>query len=113
MPHAIDRLLATPIISPRLPRIRPETSGMFFLSWPVNASRLLWHRVFWPSSKPRNRAFVVVISIHFREYDRGSGVLLAPTMLEPDRRIYGQGLPSLVARLKIEEGRIGHVSSER
>jgi hypothetical protein len=28
MPQAIERLLATPRISPRLPRIRPEFSGM-------------------------------------------------------------------------------------
>jgi hypothetical protein len=28
MPQAIERLLATPMISPRLPRMRPEASGM-------------------------------------------------------------------------------------
>jgi hypothetical protein len=31
MPQAIERLLATPMISPRLPRISPENSGMQFL----------------------------------------------------------------------------------
>src|SRR5262245_6420024 len=28
MPHAIDRLLATPMIRPRFPRIRPEASAI-------------------------------------------------------------------------------------
>jgi hypothetical protein len=28
MPQAIERLLATPMISPRLPRITPEISGI-------------------------------------------------------------------------------------
>src|SRR6478672_11066023 len=38
MPQAIDRLLATPRIKPRLPRKRPEASGMIFLAAPPTAS---------------------------------------------------------------------------
>jgi hypothetical protein len=41
------------------------------------AGRLLWHSVFWPSSKALTVPFVVVISIHFREYDPAGGVLVS------------------------------------
>jgi hypothetical protein len=35
MPQAIERLLATPMIRPRLPRMRPEASGMLVLALPA------------------------------------------------------------------------------
>src|SRR4051812_29352940 len=43
MPQAIDRLLATPRIRPRLPRMRPEASDMMLLAAPPIVG-LLWHR---------------------------------------------------------------------
>ena len=49
---ASDRLLATPMIRPRLPRMRPEISGIF--SDPTQPSPVpgfLWHRAVGASSR--------------------------------------------------------------
>src|ERR1700737_2394396 len=48
MPHAIERLLATPRIRPRLPRMMPEASAMIY---PAALPILLWHRGKAPSSE--------------------------------------------------------------
>jgi hypothetical protein len=65
MPQAIERLLATPMINPRLPRIRPEISGMILPVLPVSAGGFLWHRRFGPSSNPPVTAFVLLMQFHF------------------------------------------------
>src|SRR5262245_4128172 len=61
MPHAIDRLLATPMIRPRLPRIRPEASAIR----PPPLSRspvrpLLWHRGIPPSRSWAGSSWLVL-----------------------------------------------------
>ena len=40
IPQAIERLLATPMISPRLPRIRFEVSDIQFPAWPADAGHV-------------------------------------------------------------------------
>src|SRR5262249_21455964 len=65
MPQAIERLLATPMINPRFPRIRPETSGMILPVLPVSAGDFLWHRHFEPSSKAPVTGFVLLIQFVF------------------------------------------------
>ena len=44
MPQAIERLFATPMIRPRLPRIRPDASAMLFPAPPRRGGGFLWHR---------------------------------------------------------------------
>ncbi len=53
MPQAIERLLATPMISPRLPRIRPEASAIRSPLSRRPTGRLLWHRGLCPCKKRR------------------------------------------------------------
>src|SRR5690242_4280376 len=77
MPQAIERLLATPMINPRLPRIRVDISGM---DCPVLAGErrpfsygigCLGHQ-----AMGQILEIVAVNSIHFREYDWNRGVFL-------------------------------------
>jgi hypothetical protein len=58
-------LLATPMINPRLPRIRPEISGMILPVLPVSAGGFLWHRRFGPASKAPAAPFVLLIQFVF------------------------------------------------
>src|SRR5262249_36899252 len=67
IPQAIERLLATPRIRPRLPRKRFEASGMILLAAAPTAGHL-WHRGQGPTSSrhwPRSDAQAV-------EYRRGT-----------------------------------------
>src|SRR6516162_5006488 len=56
MPQAIDRLLATPNIRPRLPRISPADSGMSSSFCRSRTGRLLCHRGPGPSMQPTEAA---------------------------------------------------------
>src|ERR1043166_9060902 len=62
MPQAMERLLATPMIRPRLPRMRPLGSPMTLLAEchgqlriSLRAACFLWHRVRGPSSERGRR----------------------------------------------------------
>jgi hypothetical protein len=53
------------MINPRLPRIRPEISGMVLPVLPVSAGGFLWHRHFEPSSKAPVTAFTLLMQFDF------------------------------------------------
>src|ERR1700684_869214 len=55
MPQASERWLATPIIRPRLPRMRPEISDILRPRTRISAPGFLWHRVVGRSSARRLR----------------------------------------------------------
>src|SRR5690349_18401031 len=75
MPHAIERLLATPRIRPRLPRINSEVAGM---TLPVQAGRCrpLPYGIGPKAHQARRLTcpFGNLNSIHFREYVQQAGV---------------------------------------
>src|ERR1700744_1669636 len=65
MPQASERWFATPMIRPRLPRMRPDASGIPDLTRRLPPDSFLWHRPVGPSkratgaapgSDPRNSA---------------------------------------------------------
>src|SRR6185437_1268174 len=78
MPHAIERLLATPKIRPRLPRIKSEVAGM---TLPVQAGRdRPYPYGIGPKAHQARRlscSFGTVNSIHLREYVQQTGVCVA------------------------------------
>ena len=76
MPQAIERLLATPRITPRLPCINPEVCAINFpIGYRRAPATFVWHRVLGASKQCARPAKLLLVIQFFREYDRDCGVI--------------------------------------
>src|SRR6185437_8142055 len=100
MPHAIERLLATPIINPRLPRIRAEISGMVLPVFAGERRPLPMAKGLLPIKQSTDARNCRCNSIHFWEYVWTGGDFLT---IDSGRRVRGR-LGQAPVRCEVEGG---------